>query len=687
MARERHETTSQQQQQWGTLEELLLACAVNRHGTKSWDSIAMEVQNRSSALSSLTPQSCRDKFNEIRRRFTAKNGAESTSLVPLVDQLRQIRVQELRAEVQRRDVSIVSLELKVKRLEEEREKSVKREADLESDRKATPEIVAAVDGDGDSNRSFNESNSTTQKAEMTNKKQNDDVEGEGEREPKMKPEPDVENDPVQHRTESEPDREDRDWSSNGKLNENGNGTGNVKEETNEDNDKTASEGKVESVKNKTSAVGGLSESNELWDESKREGKQSSDVQSSASLSKNKRRRSGEEPYDEEVSPATKKVLAAKSEPLVRLLGMIRSHRLGSHFERRLRSQESEKYKKLVRQHIDLRTIQSRLDRGLYSNCFQKFFRDLLLLFNNFIIFFRKSSQEYAAAQELRALVIKEMTDKLRKQLPITVTKPKHKPKPEPQQQQQPPPPVSLSKPNRASTIVVCGKRSSIKAISENADSKKGDKKEREVEEKPKVNEKKVDSSFVGIEEKGVKKKRSQERSVSGRRNSRSSSKSGDVKHQFGGNELSSHDALEAKTENKKENAVKKKKQGAASFLKRMKQNSPSEVMGNDDDEEEDENDNDNDDNDSDDESKDSKVEEERKRRSGRKRDVNRVTRSSSGRGAREENRRVKRGVGRPPKRSASGAMSPPEKTSGRRGRDNGESEVGGGGRSRKRTRR
>lgn len=648
----------------------------------------MEVQNRSSALSSLTPQSCRDKFNEIRRRFTAKNGAESTSLIPLVDQLRQIRVQELRAEVQRRDVSIVSLELKVKRLEEERERSMKPEADLESDRKATPEIVAAVDGDGDSNRSFNESNSTTQKAETTNKKQNDDVGGEEEKEQKMKPEPDVENDPVQNRTEREPDREDRDWSSNGKLNENGNGTGNVKEETDEDDDKTASEGKVESVKNKTSAVGGLSESNELWDESKREGKQSSDVQSSAGLSRNKRRRSGEEPYDEEVSPATKKVLAVKSEPLVRFLGMIRSHRLGSHFERRLRSQESERYKKLVRQHIDLRTIQSRLDRGLYSNSFQKFFRDLLLLFNNFIIFFRKSSQEYAAAQELRALVIKEMSDKLCEQQPITVTKPKHKPKPERHHQQLQRPPASLSKPSRGSTMVLCRKRSSIKAISKNAYGKKGDKKDREVEEKLKVNEKKVDSSFVGIQDKGIKKKRSQERPVSGRRNSRSSSKSGDVKHQFGGNELSSHDTLEAKTENKKENAVKKKKQGAASFLKRMKQNSPSEAIEDDDDEEEeDDNDNDNDDDDSGDESKDSKVEEEKKRRSVMKRDVNRVTRSSRGRGVKEENRRAKRGVGRPPKRSASGAMSPPEKTSGKRGRDNGESEVGGGGRSRKRTRR
>lgn len=246
----------------------------------------------------------------------------------------------------------------MKRLEEEREKSLKAEADLERDRKASPEIVAgkssAVDGDGDSddrdNRSFNESNSTTQKAETTNRKQNDDVER--EKEPKIKCEPEGEIDPVQVRTGNEADREDRDWSSNGKLNENGNG--NVKGDDNEDNDKKASKEKTESIKNKTSGVVGLSESNELWeDESKKEGKQSSDVQSSASLSKSKRRRtvggggrsggtagcsSGEEPDVEEVSPATKKVLAVKSEPLVRFLGMIRSHRLGSHFERRLRSQ-------------------------------------------------------------------------------------------------------------------------------------------------------------------------------------------------------------------------------------------------------------------------------------------------------------------------------------------------------------
>lgn len=93
---------------WGTLEELLLVCAVNRHGTKSWDSIASELQNRrltSSFLPSFTPQLCKDKFFDLKRRFISTNGASSSS--SLVDQLRRIRVEELRREVQERDVSIV----------------------------------------------------------------------------------------------------------------------------------------------------------------------------------------------------------------------------------------------------------------------------------------------------------------------------------------------------------------------------------------------------------------------------------------------------------------------------------------------------------------------------------------------------------------------------------------------------
>jgi hypothetical protein len=309
--------------------------------------------------------------------------------------------------------------------------------------------------------------------------------------------------------------------------------------------------------------------------------------------------------------------------------------------------------------MDLQTVQSRLDRGVYKECIHKFFRDVLLIFNNGVIFFRKGSSVHVAAKELRALVCKELTNKLPKKFKTRTVKP------EPKQE-----PDSLPKPNKSSTIVACGKRSSMKALITEGVNRKVDKREKELEEKPNVTQKKNDVSFVKMEEKGIRKKRSKERM--GRRSSRMSNKGGDIKHEYGGNELSSHDALEVKME-KKENIVKKKA-GAASFLKRMKQNSPSEMIEDDDT--------------SEDDSKEGRREEEKKRRGkkreGIKRDE-RVTRSSSGGRGGKENAKVKRGVGRPPKRPEPVAVA----ATGKRGRDNGESEVvgGGAGRSRKRSRR
>ena len=108
MGSREHETSVQP---WGTLEELLLACAVNRHGTKRWDSVAIELQTRSSAAG-LTPDSCRKRFHDLRRRFADQNhdgGDESDSagLVPMVHELTKIRVDDLRRDLRRRDVSIV----------------------------------------------------------------------------------------------------------------------------------------------------------------------------------------------------------------------------------------------------------------------------------------------------------------------------------------------------------------------------------------------------------------------------------------------------------------------------------------------------------------------------------------------------------------------------------------------------
>lgn len=107
---------------WGTWEELLLACAVNRHGSRSWDSVAKEVQARSPFAHLFTPQSCRQRYRDLQRRFAAgidggdDDGYDSAATggddsaaaeVPWLEELRKLRVAELRREVERYDLSIV----------------------------------------------------------------------------------------------------------------------------------------------------------------------------------------------------------------------------------------------------------------------------------------------------------------------------------------------------------------------------------------------------------------------------------------------------------------------------------------------------------------------------------------------------------------------------------------------------
>lgn len=129
---------------WSTWEELLLAFAVKRHGLKDWDTVATELRNRqhhrgSSLLPGLfTAQICKDKFRNLKRRFmnhhhgggggSSENNNESKfqsddddenddsvcgsgggggeDAFPWLEELRKLRVAELKQEVHRYDVSI-----------------------------------------------------------------------------------------------------------------------------------------------------------------------------------------------------------------------------------------------------------------------------------------------------------------------------------------------------------------------------------------------------------------------------------------------------------------------------------------------------------------------------------------------------------------------------------------------------
>ncbi|KAF8398495.1 hypothetical protein HHK36_017424 [Tetracentron sinense] len=605
---------------WGTWEELLLTCAVSRHGTKSWDSVAMEIQNRSS-FNLLTAQNCKQKYHDLKRRFMAKDdkideGEEESETddkidrIPWLDELRKLRVAELRSEVQQYDISIVSLQSKVKRLKEERERSLREDSneekpDLEKDeakddkkerdkepKKSSPVSVAEKPVSGDDsdreNQSFNESNSTDPKGEN----RRTSVE-----ESEKKPEPvefaDGKPDPVSG--DSKP------------INE-GSYIGS--------SDTIAKDSAAPPVRksSKANPVGEGGESPELWEsvaESKGGGdegtKESSDVQSSASLSKKRRRSkivsgssSGEEHETDEVSPAIKRI-SVKSQPLISFLEIIRSHKYGSLFERRLESQETVKYRNLIRQHVDLETVRTRLEEGRYSGSSRRFFCDLLLLFNNAIVFFRKNSVESVAATELRELVSREMASRRRKpdrspeeptpSPPPVPSPPKPDPEPEPE------PSGSLLVNQKPSVpMIAVRKRSSITA---KASSLGVQRKGAVIEEKPVLERRQIDNSSPIVEEKekekekSITKKRTKERSTSGARSSRTSSKSRTNTHMnsnvnssqnpspnsnsgsAGKGGAPDNNNSEPKTEKNNNNTTSAiaKKRSAANFLNRMKRNS------------------------------------------------------------------------------------------------------------------
>ncbi|KAG8087958.1 hypothetical protein GUJ93_ZPchr0010g8365 [Zizania palustris] len=357
---------------WGTLEELVLACAVRRHGTSSWEAVAMEVQSRSRSAAGLTPASCRLRFRLLHRRFTGggataedENGdgggeeePDAAAIDGWAEELRKLRVAELRRDVERYDLSIGRLQSKVKRLEKERERSLSGDAKTaeEEVRKGSQEVPGVDDrvSGQESGRSFKESNSSDLKRPEDDTAANDDPAA-------------------------------REEATAGKVT--------VKEEPSDESvagSKEAADAEMEST-------------------------QSSDVQSSANPSHRRRKGSGTEeaePAAEEASPSLSVPLtAAESSPLVTFLKSVQTSKSGTVFERRLESQEGDKYNGTIKRHVDLEMVRSKLEGGgatCYSSA-AEFYRDLLLLCANAIVFFPRGSPEHAAGVHTRALISKQIS--------------------------------------------------------------------------------------------------------------------------------------------------------------------------------------------------------------------------------------------------------------------------------------
>ncbi|KAK3010863.1 hypothetical protein RJ639_012969 [Escallonia herrerae] len=321
--------TCEDKRTWSTWDEMLLASAVQRYGLKDWDFVATELQKRSSVPVGYTAQICRDKFRDLKRRLTHDGDGrgsggddDAADIGSLIEELRKLRVAELEQDIHRRDLKIDSLQLRAKRLKEEEEREQKNGSgekkpdlvkDSEGERSESEKVKSggppaggrpgefagkSVSGERRS-RSFNESNSTENREAKVKVKVNEPVKSGS-----VKPDPDV-----------KPVREDS---------------------CNDSSDTVAKQHAASRPSEEEDGKKVEGDSAELRDSG---AEMSSDVQSSVSLTNKVRRKRGVPGVGEPVlSPATIKREPVKSEPLVSFLDVIRSHKHGSIFERRLESQ-------------------------------------------------------------------------------------------------------------------------------------------------------------------------------------------------------------------------------------------------------------------------------------------------------------------------------------------------------------
>lgn len=234
----------------------------------------------------------------------------------------------------------------------------------------------------------------------------------------------------------------------------------------------------------------------------------------------------------------------------------------------INTQEAKDYKSMIKQHLDIETIQRKLRQGSYDSSSLTFYRDLQLLFTNAIFFFPLSSSESMAAHELRAVVSEEIRKVTGKSGPKLINREAsgmNSGKADTETSDS-----SLSRQKYSAPLVVCKKKSSVitkaSPSSSNFSQKEETKEETISEEKENIatgvrssrRANKVLAATAGIANntktgKGKKKQKQTESKTNSSNDNSSKLETG-------------------KTEKKTVSSDKKK--SVADFLKRLKKNSP-----------------------------------------------------------------------------------------------------------------
>ncbi|KAL6544799.1 hypothetical protein OROMI_023661 [Orobanche minor] len=309
---------------WGTWEELILGGAVLRHGADDWNVVASELHARTRYPCAFTPQACKEKYEDLQRRYSGSSTA-------WFDELRKQRVAELKRQLAKSDDSIGSLESKIKSLEGERKNYDRNE----------PQSPSLALG----------SNLTEPLSLETSNNEN----------------------------------------SAGSFIEDTITRANWSFENQDNNNNNCSYKLVES----NSGNGGVVTRKRRGQRIRKDHSNRAVKETSVSGSDNLR-----EPSSNDCGPLIRK------DGLLGIFECVAESEPGAVFRHRMDSQKRARYRRVIKQHVDIGTIRSRIiGRSIRSA--KELFRDLLLVANNALVFYSRRTREYKSAASLRHLVMKE----------------------------------------------------------------------------------------------------------------------------------------------------------------------------------------------------------------------------------------------------------------------------------------
>ncbi|XP_057764532.1 uncharacterized protein LOC130985533 [Salvia miltiorrhiza] len=348
---------------WNSWAELILAAAVLRHGQHRWDVVASELRTRSRDPTLFTPelQVCKSKYNELQKRYSGSR--------VWFEELRKQCVAELKQQLARSEASIGFLESKIKYLESEKQNPY--QADCDWSQTGSPNFDGTDPSSQNTSKDEHSAGSYTEdprtRTDLPCKRHHQEME--------IGTSPSL----------SVSYEGDKDLGIQ-KLAEAG---------------QELIAGKRRGRKRKKDCKQAVTEVSV----GERDNLGSSNAGSTS------QKEATATPYNQNRHSAVKShsvndAYTIKTNNLMEIFRCIAHSEAAHVFKHRMDSQKQERYRKIIRHHVDIGMIRSRIISHSIKSA-KELFRDLLLLASNALVFYSRNTLEYRSALSLRNLVMKE----------------------------------------------------------------------------------------------------------------------------------------------------------------------------------------------------------------------------------------------------------------------------------------